>query len=360
MEFSTGNTFVYPCDLPSGQYFLRLLAEDGVRETYAYGEVLFEVEQTVIESISLEGYPAGNDIVEIDQVPVSIGIMASITNLPGNPQYDWEIEIENPSLLGAMIDPGNGNPASLVITQCESTAPGSAELIFYLKDEFCDTVYTLSRIITILAPHCDAPDLLFTPADVSHEILLDDTLFVTITPPVMIDGGIPLDESNCAGFFTLVHAGDNVQVPLTTVDFTADTDHQRIAFQHDPLIQGDWYRYGLNENGINALISIQCERKISTPYDTNFRVGFTGYHELMADNLSFYPNPSTGRVHIEKEDPAEYLLEVISPSGLIMRSIRFSDSKFDLNLTSLDPGIYLFRFVNQRSGTVNFAKLVKL
>ena len=76
---------------------------------------------------------------------------------------------------------------------------------------------------------------------------------------------------------------------------------------------------------------------------------FTGQEKLPLDqDIKVYPNPTSGLLNLEMEEPALYTLELTSLSGQRVYSSKIAGSSFRLDLSSFREGIYFLTIRSER------------
>jgi hypothetical protein len=73
------------------------------------------------------------------------------------------------------------------------------------------------------------------------------------------------------------------------------------------------------------------------------------YAENRATNLSnlrFFPNPTSGILHISGLEMEEELLNIYNLTGVLVKSQMVNSSHSQINIENLNPGIYIVRCGN--------------
>jgi hypothetical protein len=86
----------------------------------------------------------------------------------------------------------------------------------------------------------------------------------------------------------------------------------------------------------------------------------TGIDELVANNVTIYPNPNNGIINItlSSELSKNSTLEIYDAIGKLIVTEALSGELNTLNISNLSNGIYSFRVLNNNN-MVKFGKLVK-
>mgnify|MGYP001413183844 CR=1 FL=1 len=72
----------------------------------------------------------------------------------------------------------------------------------------------------------------------------------------------------------------------------------------------------------------------------------TGVKDIYYNGINVYPNPSNGEISIDIADINAYNLSVLDILGKEVYSAKINDSKFKINLSHLEKGVYLIELKN--------------
>lgn len=81
--------------------------------------------------------------------------------------------------------------------------------------------------------------------------------------------------------------------------------------------------------------------------------------ESQANTVAVYPNPATDHLSVEKTVSGECVYEIVSATGQICISGIFRDARNELDISSLNAGVYLL-MVREESGKVETSRIVVL
>jgi hypothetical protein len=95
-----------------------------------------------------------------------------------------------------------------------------------------------------------------------------------------------------------------------------------------------------------------------TDYDGSFSYSDTREVWIMPSMISMYPNPVKGRLTVETEEyPLRYQLS--DTSGRLLKRGELLDSRVELDLTSLEPGVYTLRLESDSVSSIT-QKIIKI
>ncbi len=83
--------------------------------------------------------------------------------------------------------------------------------------------------------------------------------------------------------------------------------------------------------------------------DTSVLLGTTGVELEIANNLTIYPNPSTGRVFVKLTSPSSADLQVLDVSGKVVHSATMTSGAGQINLSHLSKGSYFIKVQQEES-----------
>ncbi|MGH1335403.1 MAG: T9SS type A sorting domain-containing protein, partial [Aureispira sp.] len=174
----------------------------------------------------------------------------------------------------------------------------------------CDSIVTLNLTVTPL------PTVQITGLDTSY---CDTTSIVTLI-------GVP-----AGGTFT----GSGI--------IGTQFDPSNAALGSNTIL----YNYTDNNSCSNTATKITTVRACN----------FIGLQRLQATNFQLYPNPSTGWITIEQDNPTELFLEVFAENGQLILQKTTTDNKFQLEFNNQPNGVYFIRIT---TATTSFYKKVVL
>ena len=76
-------------------------------------------------------------------------------------------------------------------------------------------------------------------------------------------------------------------------------------------------------------------------------------------DISIFPNPTTD-VAVIADISKNSEIQIISPNGKIIQSVRISDASFTLDLSHLPAGIYFMKIQTDDSFDIHFEKIIKM
>jgi len=75
------------------------------------------------------------------------------------------------------------------------------------------------------------------------------------------------------------------------------------------------------------------------------------------NSIKIYPNPATNRVNVKTEQ-GNYMVKIYSISGSLVKEVEISNSNSIISVESLETGIYMMMFVEEKTGAVGYRKLI--
>jgi hypothetical protein len=75
------------------------------------------------------------------------------------------------------------------------------------------------------------------------------------------------------------------------------------------------------------------------------------------NNIRIYPNPATNRVNIEVEQ-GSFIVKIYSISGSLVKQVGISNSNSIISVESLETGIYMMMFVEDKTRAIGYRKLI--
>lgn len=142
----------------------------------------------------------------------------------------------------------------------------------------------------------------------------------------------------------------------------AQTDSRRLQVGYDlnstlgrahMLIyaNGKWALSGVTTNGSPMIRLI---------FDSNYWGGTSAIREMTnaEDNISVYPNPTTGMLFIKSEEvEVKYRATLVDLLGNTVKQEDNIQHRFDLN--GLPTGVYILALHNQKNGNLSYRKIIK-
>ncbi|RLD46541.1 MAG: hypothetical protein DRI86_02845, partial [Bacteroidetes bacterium] len=74
-------------------------------------------------------------------------------------------------------------------------------------------------------------------------------------------------------------------------------------------------------------------------------------------NIRIYPNPASDIVYVKGEQGV-YIVKIYSISGSLVKEVEISNSNNSISIESLNSGIYMMMFVDEKTGGVGYRKLI--
>jgi hypothetical protein len=183
------------------------------------------------------------------------------------------------------------------------------------------------------------------------KVIFDQLSIVNCTSTDHDQDGYP-EESDCNDDNPFIHPnqpelvynGLDDDCDTTTLDDDLDQDGFALADDCDDLSPGIHPNAtDIPDNGIDE----DCD-------GNDLTTSVTG---MVGSSMKIYPNPTSGYLTIETENPEGYLLKIIDPSGLLHFSGRAASS---LDLRFLHEGLYFLEFIYTSTGNKQLEKLVLL
>lgn len=232
-----------------------------------------------------------------------------------------------------------------------------------------------------VAVHCDFPLVDFTAAttfltaDFTSMITFADTFYWTFGDGTSSGVSNPTKNYDSAGVYRVCLFGENgcgidsvcknvtVECPLTLADFDYSSSNTGVITFTNLSIDADSFlwdfgtgdssflsdptlNHGVNETLTVCLIAYglcyndtTCDEVISTVEDPNS----VEYTEKM-NQISTYPNPASEVFIVEIENFSNKReVQLFNPSGSLVFSGTVNSSRYEIDVSTLSPGVYLLR-----------------
>ena len=86
--------------------------------------------------------------------------------------------------------------------------------------------------------------------------------------------------------------------------------------------------------------------------------GYIGINKLQVSRLPLYPNPATDKITVETSEASkESNLEIVNIEGQQFITRQITDTKTQLDISTLPSGVYFVRVTNDK--TVKMGKIIK-
>ena len=72
----------------------------------------------------------------------------------------------------------------------------------------------------------------------------------------------------------------------------------------------------------------------------------------MTADIHCYPNPASDIIHIETKHKGDIQVQVFDAAGRIILEKSFNDNHFELNISNLNPAVYLLKIFNDTKSSV--------
>lgn len=173
-----------------------------------------------------------------------------------------------------------------------------------------------------------------------------DAYCVSVSGPSQMTYGTFLngDQGACTGAAYLVLNGG--QTPYTV---TWNDSQNQTGTAATDLCAGNYEATVVDAAGCSTTIQVSIQ--------------LVSLEELTHLNFGLYPNPANEKLTLELENPADQIqVEIIDVMGRVaLKKTVFSETKFELNVATLDAGMYTVRVVSmdasqQKTGTATFVK----
>ena len=88
-----------------------------------------------------------------------------------------------------------------------------------------------------------------------------------------------------------------------------------------------------------------------------FRGNTSGVEKITVKSIGLYPNPTTGNLQLDIENPIDYALEILDATGNLVKQEQLSTNQ--ISLSELANGMYFIRLQHLSSQTFYQNKVVK-
>lgn len=175
---------------------------------------------------------------------------------------------------------------------------------------------------------------------------------------------------NIKMLITLINNGNfdshNVSASVSTTDSDITCNEGFASFGNIPIdgqmVCGSEYNFSVSsacsgDKTITFTIDMSSDEGTWTDhFDIYIQKNSTSTLSQKNDGFSMYPNPTTGKINIQMNTFGNYELSVNSLNGKLMKNIMTQGTSFELDLSSLEKGVYFITVKSKES--VNVRKLI--
>jgi len=194
--------------------------------------------------------------------------------------------------------------------------------------------------LTGYVPDDLAPEVTLEPADGSKLVPQDAIVTITFNEPVVKTNGDALKTSDLDGLITFRLDGDSTNA----VPYNASIDvwKTKITILPDTLYPDQNYFLKVAGN----MLSDKAGNIITDATESRFTTGEEfGIQEDIIDNIALYPNPTSGKFHVELTKYKPEYINVVDISGRSIFTLdQPDDSRIEIDLTDQASGIYFIEF----------------
>lgn len=351
------NQVTIQLDLPPGQIFIRLLVEDTnqVPSQFAFGIDSLIVKELRIDSLGVTNAVPSGDYYNVNEIPFTFQIAASLLDKPEEYDYSWVIT----ETSGVTIDTSY-NETTITVTIL-TIDPAVNELYFNVlytgKDLHCNFEVEESLRVNIHTT-CMDPMVTFIPygPDGGEIMVCNDSLIIHFSQPVIHKTLDTINESNIESIYELTI--DGIQYSAKSYNIF-DIDPTGIIFYLDPDVVCN--KVGsilelklLGDNVVTEDCKISC-----TGGPSNSIPITVGISEI-STGFEIYPNPTKDKVCIYTGAVSSYDISVYSVmGGKVMTREGVNSDKYELSFHTLPRGIYFIHLVDRRNQQTTSFRIIK-
>lgn len=351
------NEITVQLDLPPGEALVRLLVEDTSMSVsqFGFGIRPFTVKELRIGSLEVTSQlPGGDGKYEVNNVPHTFQINATLLDKPEMFSYSWIIEAQN----GIVIDTVS-TETGLTVTITEID-PGQADIFFIITyaatDEYCE--FTVDETLRIdLKTNCQIPSVTFTISE-GKILTCNDSISVHFSQKMIHSSQAQIDLSNITDIYTLVNTDNN--------DVIQASDYN--IYEHDPtgIIFYLDSTYLCNHVGNNLLLTIKGDMvmtedcKIRCSGNPGITVPITVGIAELGSNFLLYPNPTRSVVYIQTGHTSLLRIDVYNILGEKLVTAEHHGAELvEVDMQALEGGIYFIHLTEQKNGRISSFRVIK-
>jgi hypothetical protein len=356
-QINNDHEITLPLDLEPGETIIRLLVEDTnvTPSQFGFGLRVFTVKKLRIGSLGVTSeLPGGDGKYEVNDIPHTFQIDATLLDKPEMFGYSWTIAAQN----GVVLDTA-WTETGLTVTITEID-PGQEEIYFTITyaatDEYCE--FTVDETLRVdLKTSCQIPVVTIISTE-GQIITCNDSITVHFSQKMLYHTGVPIVDGNITDIYTLVNTDNNDDLQATGYNIF-DHDPTGIIFYLDP-------DYLCNHVGNNLLLTIKGDMvmtedcRIKCNGNPNSTIPITVGIGEMEGGFLLYPNPARDKVYIQTGSVSFFRIDVFNILGEKVAAAEHHGSEIiELDLQGLAGGIYFIHLADQKNDRISSFRIVK-
>jgi hypothetical protein len=211
----------------------------------------------------------------------------------------------------------------------------------------------------VCVPNPDPANITFQ-VDMNAETVAAEGVFLigSFTDPVFQAGALTLTDDNSDGIYEVtveVSGSPDLQYKYVNGDVNVVENEESADFETLGCGTsngiGGWNRTH-TRTGVDEVIPV-------VPFNS---CGVLNTAELDLGSVSIFPNPSNGVSYIDVPNPNGYTLRmnIVDITGKTVReNAVLNTTRYEINTTDLNPGLYFLNIVNERSETAVYKLMVQ-
>ncbi len=240
--------------------------------------------------------------------------------------------------------PAHGDKDITVAYFPENATTGYIQDVLTIQSEY-PHLYLAQQVVLLGKKEDNDPPSVTILPDSAH-VPQDAVVTVTFSEPVRLKGGEELNYMNVDTLFSFMSNGGYGDPVPYNASVTTDKMHI-ILSPKDSLAVDETYLVALGD--VLEDYSGNAAAATSVKFSTGTEI--SAVKELTGHNYLIWPNPGTGRFMLDLQDESPKKITVYTVTGqvsLVKEQVR--ESTYPLDLSSLDPGIYLIAIEPEGAG----------
>lgn len=242
----------------------------------------------------------------------------------------------------------------------ECQGEGSADRSFTVLEGEIQTVAScFQQCAEVCVANPDQAEITFS-VDMNAETVSPDGVFLisSFTTPAYQDGAIEMTDVDADGIYevtTAVDGSPDIQFKFVNGDVFEQTNEESADFAEG----GCGSPNGIG--GFNRTHTRSGEPE-ALGYVFNSCLSILSTTEAELGRVAIYPNPSEGVSFLEVENPNNHTLRmnIVDITGkVVTESMLINTTRYEINTTNLNSGLYFLNIVNERSDRAVYKLMVQ-
>ena len=248
--------------------------------------------------------------------------------------------------------PAHGDKDITVAYFPENATTGYIQDVLTIQSEYPHLYLAQQVVLLGKKEDNDPPSVTILPD--SANVPRDAVVTVTFSEPVRLKGGEELNYMNVDTLFSFMSNGGYGDPVPYNASVTSDKMHI-VLTPDDSLAVDETYLVALGD--VLEDYSGNAAAATSVKFSTGTEI--SAVKELTGHNFLIRPNPGTGRFILDLQDESPKKITVYTVTGQVsLMKEQVRESTYPLDLSSLDPGIYLIAI--EPEGTGKPAEVLKV